>query len=320
MKLFFNQCRIVFFLIITILYGSTVLAQGILLKLPVDCQLNHDCYIPHYVDRDSTSGFMDFRGGRLTYDAHKGTDIALKTYEQMRQKVAVLAAADGVVLRIRDGETDYYRNQGTPAKGKECGNGLILLHKWGYKSQYCHFLNNSIAVKPGLKVYAGQVLGFVGSSGKADFPHLHFALYLNDHIVDPFDPNLWNPPIEYKPFGLIDMGLHNRNLEQYDVLDIPPRRKIFSRNDSKIVVWVRVFGVLKGDRQRFIFYQPNGQIYHSLIERTIEQSYKEYFAFSGYRVKGKFQSLLKGKWKSVYQLKRSNQPWKTLGEQTFILK
>jgi hypothetical protein len=164
------------------------------------------------------------------------------------------------------------------------------------------------------------VLGFVGSSGKADFPHLHFALNLNDHIVDPFEPNLWNPPIGYKSFGLIDMGLHNRTLEQYDVLDTPPRRHIFSWNDPKIVVWVRVYGVLKGDRQRFVFYQPNGEIYHSPIERIIEQSYKEYFAFLGYKIKGKFESLLKGKWKAVYQIKKSNKPWKTLGEQTFFLK
>ena len=316
----FNKCRIVLFLIIAILYDTGVLAQEFVLKFPVDCQLNHDCYIFHYVDRDPTSGFADFKGGRLTYDGHKGTDIAVKTYEQMRQRIAVLAAADGVVLRIRDGEIDNYRNQGTIVKGRECGNGLILLHKRGYKSQYCHLLNNSIVVKPGEKVFTGQVLGFLGSSGKADFPHLHFALYLNDHIVDPFDPNLWNPPVAYKPLGLIDMGLHNRNLELHDVLDIPPRRHMFSWHDSKIVVWVRVYGVLKGDVQRFIFYQPNGQIYHSPIERTIEKSYKEYFAFLGFKIKGKFKSLLKGKWKAVYQLKRSSNPWKILGEKTFFIK
>jgi len=171
----FIKCVIAFLFIITTSCDPTVLAQEFILKFPVDCQLNRDCYIFHYVDRDPTSGFADFKGGRLTFDGHKGTDIAVKTYEQMRQRIAVLAAAEGVVLRVRDGEIDYQRNQGDIVKGRECGNGLILSHKWGYKSQYCHLLNNSIVVKPGEKVSTGQVLGFLGSSGKADFPHLHFA-------------------------------------------------------------------------------------------------------------------------------------------------
>jgi len=45
---------------------------------------------------------------------------------------------------------------------------------------------NSIIVKKGDRVDAGKAIGFVGLSGKTEFPHLHFQVSKGKQIVDPF--------------------------------------------------------------------------------------------------------------------------------------
>jgi murein DD-endopeptidase len=77
------------------------------LGLPIDCELDRDCYILHYVDRDpDPNQEIDYNCGRQTYDGHKGTDFGIPDEQAMAQGVAVLASADGTVLRVRDGQPD----------------------------------------------------------------------------------------------------------------------------------------------------------------------------------------------------------------------
>lgn len=77
-----------------------------------------------------------------------------------------------------------YCNNGT-------GNGVVILHDDGIKTRYAHLTANSITVKVGDRVSAGQVIGEVGDSGNASGPHLHFATYRSSSSY--FDPmNLLN--------------------------------------------------------------------------------------------------------------------------------
>jgi hypothetical protein len=63
--------------------------------------------VVNYVDTDAApERFADFRCGRRTYDGHDGTDFAVRDQLAMEQGVKVLAAADGTVLRLRDGIRD----------------------------------------------------------------------------------------------------------------------------------------------------------------------------------------------------------------------
>lgn len=64
-------------------------------------------------------------------------------------------------------------------------------HAEGYQSLYGHL--SRLAVRPGQRVEKGQVLGYVGSTGRSTGPHLHYGVYRYGSPVDPrpyLDP-LW---------------------------------------------------------------------------------------------------------------------------------
>lgn len=63
------------------------------------------------------------------------------------------------------------------------GNTVVIDHGYGYKTQYAHM--NKFAIFKGQKVKRGQVIGYVGSSGKSTAPHLHYEVLKNNVKVDP---------------------------------------------------------------------------------------------------------------------------------------
>jgi len=63
------------------------------------------------------------------------------------------------------------------------GNTVVLDHGLGVFSVYCHF--SRLAVQEGQVVRRGDVIGYVGSTGRATGPHLHWAVRLQETRVDP---------------------------------------------------------------------------------------------------------------------------------------
>lgn len=94
---------------------------------------------------------------------HAGLDI------RAPQGQAVRAPAAGVVVLTGD---FFYS-----------GNAVFLAHGEGVVSLFAHL--SKIAVKQGQMVQAGELLGEVGSTGRATGPHLHWSLSLNNARVDP---------------------------------------------------------------------------------------------------------------------------------------
>lgn len=147
------------------------------------------CLIQNHVDRDPGPGARDAACGAATYDGHQGVDFRLMSLADADAGVRVLAAAAGVVVRVRDGERDRRLIEGEPPApdALACGNGIVIAHADGWTTQYCHLRARSLAVAEGDTVTAGQTLGLVGTSGRTAFAHVHLTVSEGDRIVDPFD-------------------------------------------------------------------------------------------------------------------------------------
>ena len=165
-------------LALTLPFASTTLAEGLLLQPPLDCDLSQTCYIQQYMDRDPGPGSTDYTCAGLSYEGHKGTDFALSTRKEMAAGVDVLAAARGVVLGTRDGMDDdgYTPDRRAELEGRECGNGVVVQHDAGWQTQYCHLKQGSVAVTKNQIVETGTILGQIGQSGNAAFPHVHLSV------------------------------------------------------------------------------------------------------------------------------------------------
>jgi len=63
------------------------------------------------------------------------------------------------------------------------GNRIIIDHGYGYQTLYAHM--SSFAIKEGEEVHRGQVIGYVGNTGKSVGPHLHYEVHKNGEKVNP---------------------------------------------------------------------------------------------------------------------------------------
>ena len=100
-----------------------------------------------------------------TIRAHKGTDYAAKT------GTPVNATGDGVIKNAK------YSNS--------YGNYIDIVHFNKYMTRYAHLNGFADGIKKGAKVTQGQTIGYVGSTGLATGPHLHYEFHIDGKHTDP---------------------------------------------------------------------------------------------------------------------------------------
>ena len=65
------------------------------------------------------------------------------------------------------------------------GNTIVIKHNEKFKSLYGHMSRFADGIRPGVRVNQGQVIGYVGSTGRSTGPHLHYEVRINDHPTNP---------------------------------------------------------------------------------------------------------------------------------------
>jgi hypothetical protein len=255
------------------------------LAFPAACTLGATCYIQQYADHDPGPAARDFTCGPLSYQGHDGTDIALPDRAAMTAGVNVLAAAPGTVLGTRDGIADF----APVIPGKDCGNGVVIDHAGGWQTQYCHMKQGTVSVHMGDTVTAGTVLGQIGQSGAAAFPHLHLTLRHNGTAVDPFSPDslticgssgaeLWSPSITYHPGGLIRTGITSE-IPEYAAIKSGLSSPDLPVTAPALVVWAFMYGSQTGDTLSFTLTGPQGAVLAEQV--TLEKPQAQLFRAVG---------------------------------------
>lgn len=95
----------------------------------------------------------------------------------------VVAAKDGIVIDSYNGCYHNWGKDGSCGCGGGYGNYVMIAHDDGKMTVYGHL--STTMVYTGQKVYQGQVIGFVGSTGNSTGPHLHFETRLNGIKYNP---------------------------------------------------------------------------------------------------------------------------------------
>ena len=300
-----------------IMFGSS--AWGLELSLPLRCDYGSDCFIQNYVDTDASSGRSDYYCGKLTYDTHKGTDFRVPWANYLKG-VEVLAAAPGVVIRIRDEMEDRdARGREEDVGGKEAGNAVILQHDDGYETMYAHLKKGSVRVRPGDKVERGDVLGLVGMSGLTVFSHLHFGVMHKGVVIDPFkgsnamvqavcgetERSLWSrrdlASMKYVATGLVQAGFFPAKPALPDVVRVKSKT-VFSDDAPMLIFAATAYGVQPGDKLRVRIIAPGGQRF-AQGEKDCTNHQAQRLIFTGRKL-GKGRQWTKGEYRGEYEIVR----------------
>lgn len=113
-----------------------------------------------------SSGFGMRKHPVLGYSKmHKGMDFAAPT------GTPIFAAGDGTVEKA--------------SRFSSYGNYVRIRHAGGTKTAYAHLSRYGKGITPGTRVKQGQVIGYVGTTGRSTGPHLHFEVIVNGVQVNP---------------------------------------------------------------------------------------------------------------------------------------
>lgn len=97
---------------------------------------------------------------------HEGMDFTAKI------GTPVFASGDGIVSRADN-------------KASGFGNHIVIRHGFGYETLYAHLSRYKARV--GQYVKRGDIIGYVGSTGRSEAPHLHYEVHKNGDVVNPLN-------------------------------------------------------------------------------------------------------------------------------------
>jgi murein DD-endopeptidase MepM/ murein hydrolase activator NlpD len=97
---------------------------------------------------------------------HQGMDFSART------GTPIFATGDGVVARADNTASGY-------------GNHIVIRHGFGYETLYGHL--SKFNCRAGQSVKRGDIIGYVGSTGRSEAPHLHYEVHKGGEVVNPIN-------------------------------------------------------------------------------------------------------------------------------------
>ena len=123
---------------------------------------------------------------------HEGMDFTAKV------GTPIYATGDGVVERADNTASGF-------------GNHIVIRHGFGYETLYAHLSRYNC--KAGQRIKRGDIIGYVGSTGRSEGPHLHYEVHKNGKVVNPLNFYYGNiSAVEYVAIA----RLANQENQSYD--------------------------------------------------------------------------------------------------------
>lgn len=97
---------------------------------------------------------------------HEGMDFSAKT------GTPIYATGDGSVAKADNTASGY-------------GNHIVIRHGFGYETLYGHL--SRYKCRAGQRVKRGDIIGYIGSTGRSEGPHLHYEVHKNGKVVNPIN-------------------------------------------------------------------------------------------------------------------------------------
>jgi len=148
--------------------------------------------IYHYASQDGRSGFYNEKGESVIKALLKtpvnGARISsgfgkrkhpILGYSKMHTGTDFAAATGTPIYASGEGVITFAGTKGG------YGNYIQIKHNGTYSSAYAHMHRFASGMRPGKAVKQGQVIGYVGSTGRSTGPHLHYEVIKNGHKVNP---------------------------------------------------------------------------------------------------------------------------------------
>jgi murein DD-endopeptidase MepM/ murein hydrolase activator NlpD len=128
------------------------------------------------------------------------------------------AASSGSPVRTTGNGTVYFAG-----RRNGCGNEIVIKHSNDYSTRYCHLSKFKENLKKGKKVIQGETIGYVGSTGLATGPHLHYEFKIGNKHVDPVKLELPSAePISKKFKSDFDTLLNDNKLMLFKLESLNP--------------------------------------------------------------------------------------------------
>ena len=192
-----------------------------------------------------TSIRFDLANGKSEYFSTEGINVKkaflrspvqlsyISSKYNLRRKHPVLHT-----IRSHNG-VDYAASKGSPVRATGdgtisfaqynggCGNEIKIKHSEDYTTRYCHLDKYHSRTKVGRKVKQGQTIGYVGSTGLATGPHLHYEFHVNGKHTDPLRVKFPNAtPIRSSEKNQFNQVAYNLTGQLKNYKDISLRQEV----------------------------------------------------------------------------------------------